>query len=210
MMIRIQIALYEQIIEQGESFTAYTQHTAIWLRSGYARSGEQILQTGDGCYLGTNSISPVEDRCQVLCFEIRKNPHKMRPKKNVRLLLESVFEWPDHEAVLRLDQVTFPKGTIAYRHVHAGAGIRYLTKGQLEICSDHHSEQMKPGEAWFEDANSPVKAIASISETSQFVRALILPLGYEGKPTIKFLNPEDHQKPKLQENHRFFDQLISF
>jgi len=210
MMIRIHIALYEQSIEPGESFTADVPHTAIWVRSGYARFGEKTLKNGDGYYLGTNSISPVEGRCQILCFEIRKIHRKIRLENDTQLLLESVFDWPDQGVVLRLDRVTFPKGAIAYRHVHAGAGIRYLTKGQLEVRSDHHSQQMKPGNAWFEDANSPVKATASATETSQFVRAFVLPLEYEGKPTIKFLNPGDHEKPKLQKNHRFFDQRISF
>ena len=210
MTIRIQIALYKRIIEKGETITAQAQHTAVWLCSGYACFGKKILKTGDGCYLGTSNISPVEDRSQVLCFEINKTHQKIQLENKAQLLLESVFEWPDQEAVLRLDRVTFPKGAIAYRHLHTGAGIRYLTKGQLEICSDHLKEQMKPREAWFENANSPVTATASVTETSEFIRALILPLEYKGKPTIKFLNPEDIEKPKLQKNHRFFDQLVSF
>ena len=109
---------------------------------------------------------------------------------------------------LRLDQINFPPGACAYRHIHPGAGIRYLTCGELEIQSDHGSESMAAGSAWFEDANSPVKAVASQTEPTAFVRAMVLPVEYFGKPTINYLDRADDNKPKLQTNTRFFDQPI--
>lgn len=87
--------------------------------------------------------------------------------------------------------------------------MRYLVRGGLEIKSDHSAERMGNGNAWFEDANSPVKATASTTQSSLFIRAMVLPIEFEGKPTIKFLNPEDIDKPKVQTNHRFFDQRVT-
>lgn len=118
--------------------------------------------------------------------------------------------WSESTAVLRLDSIEFPPGAIAYLHDHPGPGIRYLTRGRLEIKAEDHSKMMHPGDTWFEDARSPVEAVAGISETTQFVRAHILPMQFAGKPTINYLRPEDAERPKLQINHRHFDQVIKF
>lgn len=111
---------------------------------------------------------------------------------------------------MRMDQVSFPIGARAYRHVHPGPGIRYLTEGELAVQSDHGTEQMETGKAWFEDANSPVRATASQLQSTAFVRTMVLPIEYLGKPTITYLNSEDDDKPRLQTNTRFFDQPIDF
>ncbi|MEH6726957.1 MAG: hypothetical protein V7703_12420, partial [Hyphomicrobiales bacterium] len=78
----------------------------------------------------------------------------------------------------------------------------------LQLKSEHNTEIMQPGQAWFEDANSPAQATAQAADTTAFIRAMILPVQFEGKPTFKLLNPEDMDKPALQTNKRFFDQRI--
>lgn len=111
--------------------------------------------------------------------------------------------------LLRLDQVTFPPGAIAYRHVHPGAGYRVLVKGRLEIISDHDQQTVGPGDAWFEPAHSPVRAEASLTAPqSSFVRCMILPVEYQGKPTIEILDPEDAKLPRLQTTNRIIDEVI--
>jgi len=112
------------------------------------------------------------------------------------------------EYVFRLDSVGFPPGAVAYRHVHPGPGYRYLIEGSLEIRADHHSTRIAPGEAWFEDTNSPVTAFNVPDRESRFVRAHLLPLNFLGKPSIKYLNDEDHDKPRLQTNHRFCEHVV--
>jgi quercetin dioxygenase-like cupin family protein len=204
--MQIYTHLFEQTIKQGESFEPPSGHNAIWVQSGALNDGSNLWNAGDGFYAGSRRITSHSPTTSMLCFNFGRSADDTSVQKT---LLKSKCHWPDPESILRLDSVTFPKGAIAYRHVHAGAGTRYLVQGGLEIKSDHNVEHMANGDAWFEDANSPVKATAIDTQISQFIRALILPIEYAGKPTIKFLNSEDFDKPKEQTNHRFFDQRIT-
>lgn len=123
-------------------------------------------------------------------------------------ILHQSFEWPGGESVLRLDRVNFPPGARAYRHIHPGPGIRTLIGGSLEIASDHETTQFEAGQAWFEEANSPVQATAAQVSDTAFIRMMVLPSAYHGKPTLRLLNAEDEARPRLQTNERFFDEMI--
>lgn len=100
--------------------------------------------------------------------------------------------------VVRCDRIDFPPGGVAHRHVHPGPGIRRLLKGELTIEANGLEQTFGPGEAWFEGADYPVLATASASEDTAFVRVLLLPREWEGKRTIRYLDPADEAKPKLQ------------
>ena len=101
--------------------------------------------------------------------------------------------------VARLDRVDFPPGGIAYRHVHPGPGIRYLLHGELTIDRDDDDPHThRTGEAWFESADDPVLATASSGEDTAFVRVLLLPAEWAGKRTIRYVDPADEDKPRLQ------------
>jgi quercetin dioxygenase-like cupin family protein len=99
--------------------------------------------------------------------------------------------------VARCDRVEFPPGAVAYRHVHPGPGIRYLVAGTLTIESAEGVRTYRAGEAWFEGAEFPVVARAG-SEGAAFVRVLLLPRAWEGRRSIRYLDPGDEDKPKLQ------------
>lgn len=101
--------------------------------------------------------------------------------------------------VARLDRVDFPPGGIAYRHVHPGPGIRRILHGELTIDRGGAERRTyRAGEAWFEGADDPVLATASATEETAFVRALLLPAEWAGKRTIRYLDPADEERPKLQ------------
>ena len=107
--------------------------------------------------------------------------------------LDREIDW-----VVRCDRVAFALGSVAYRHVHPGPGIRRLLFGTLTIESREGTHMYTAGEAWFEDAGYPVLATASRSEDAAFVRVLLLPKEWEGKRTIRYLDPADEERPKLQ------------
>ena len=115
---------------------------------------------------------------------------------------------PDGPVLMRVDQVTFPPGAIAYRHVHAGAGIRLLDRGELHLSADDHDFVRHPGESWFEAANSPVKAVASKAIGARFIRFMAVPPELAGKSTIRILDPADAERPRLQATHRFFERML--
>jgi len=55
-----------------------------------------------------------------------------------------------------------------------------------------------PFESWYEAGPEPVFAAASETEETAFVRVMLLPREWEGKRTIRYVDPEDEDKPKLQ------------
>ncbi|MEX2614294.1 MAG: hypothetical protein WD380_12010 [Gaiellaceae bacterium] len=106
---------------------------------------------------------------------------------------------PEIDWVVRCDRVDFPPGSVAYRHVHPGPGIRRLLFGELTIeADDAVMHTYGAGEAWFEGAGYPVLATAATSEDTAFVRVLLLPKEWEGKRTVRYLDPADEERPKLQ------------
>jgi hypothetical protein len=105
---------------------------------------------------------------------------------------------PEIDWLVRCDRIDFPPGGIAYRHVHPGPGIRRLLSGELTIESPEGSRTYGAGDAWFEDAGFPVLATASATEDTAFVRVLLLPAEWAGKRTIRYSDPADDEKPRLQ------------
>ena len=117
--------------------------------------------------------------------------------------LDSDVEW-----LLRCDRVDFPAGGIAYRHTHPGPGIRCLLLGSIRIESGGEGHVYYPPEAWFESGPEPVLAFASEDEETAFVRVMLLPREWEGKRTIRYVDPADEDKPRLQRATVFFDEPI--
>jgi quercetin dioxygenase-like cupin family protein len=113
-----------------------------------------------------------------------------------------VWELPDDpgpgEWIVRCDRVDFPPGGVAYRHVHPGPGARRLLHGELTIERAGEVETYRAGDAWFEDAEDAVLATASAAENTAFVRVMLLPAEWAGKRTIRYLDPADEDKPRLQ------------
>ena len=100
--------------------------------------------------------------------------------------------------IVRCDRIDFAPGGVAHRHVHPGPGIRRLLQGELTIDADGVEQTYGPGEAWFEGAGHPVLATASAGEDTAFVRVLLLPHEWAGRRTIRYVDPADETKPKLQ------------
>jgi quercetin dioxygenase-like cupin family protein len=114
-------------------------------------------------------------------------------------VLSAEVDIPKDGWIARLDRVDFPPGGVAYRHVHPGPGIRRLLHGELIIDRDDGApRRYTAGDAWFEGADDPVLATASGLEETAFVRVLLLPAEWAGKRTIRYVDPTDEDKPRLQ------------
>jgi hypothetical protein len=110
--------------------------------------------------------------------------------------------------LMRNDRVDFPPGGVAYTHTHPGPGVRYLLHGSLRIESGGEVHEYGPGEAWFESGPEPVLAIASATEETAFVRVLLLPPEWAGQRTIRYVDPADEERPKLQRATVFLEQPV--
>lgn len=184
-------------------------HHGLYLLSGAIKIGDKIVNQGEGHYINGAEMP------DVVLVESAEFLHVCVSAQSVQnlhgqALSEDTIEVGDDQMIFRLDQVSFPIGSCAYRHVHHGAGIRYLKEGELEITSDHSTDLIKTGMAWFEPSHSPVRATPQNEEPACFIRAMLIPKSFEGKPTIKYLNAEDEARPKFQKTQRFFDQVVSF
>jgi hypothetical protein len=110
--------------------------------------------------------------------------------------------------LMRCDRVDFPPGGVAYRHTHPGPGIRCLLHGSIRIESAGETHEYGPFEPWFETGPEPVLATTSADEESAFVRVMLLPREWAGKRTIRYVDPADEDKPKLQRATVFFDEPL--
>jgi hypothetical protein len=100
--------------------------------------------------------------------------------------------------LVRCDRVDFPPGGVAYLHTHPGPGIRVVLKGRIRIETRGESHEYGPFESWHETGPDPVYAAASAAEETAFVRVMLVPRELAGKRTIRYVDPEDEDKPKLQ------------
>ncbi len=107
--------------------------------------------------------------------------------------LDPALQW-----LMRHDRVDFQPGGIAHRHTHPGPGIRCLLHGEITIDSEGEQTTYGPGEAWFEAGPEPVLATTSPTEPTAFARVLLLPAEYAGLRTIRYVDPADADRPKLQ------------
>lgn len=116
---------------------------------------------------------------------------------------------PGDGRLIRLDRVRFPPGGVAYLHVHQGPGIRVLLDGEIRIETDGLARRYRPMEAWFEPGPVPVFAAASPTAPTTFVRCMVLPAALEGKRSIRYVRPEDADKPKGQQYTVFLEQALT-
>ncbi|MFQ5913175.1 MAG: hypothetical protein ACE5JS_08330 [Nitrospinota bacterium] len=127
---------------------------------------------------------------------------------STRKLSHDVILDPQSKYLIRCDRVDFPLGGVAYTHTHQGPGIRCLLRGGFRVDVGGKTSVIGPGEPWFEKGPEPVCAAASEREPTSFVRVMILPATLKGKSSIRYVNPEDRDKPKLQQYRVFLDEFM--
>lgn len=110
--------------------------------------------------------------------------------------------------LLRCDRVDFPPGGVAYTHTHRGPGIRVLLAGTLAVTTEGTTRAIQPGGAWFESGPEPVFAQASQTMPTSFIRVMVLPPELHGKSSIRYVQPEDQEKPKTQRYQVFIDDIV--
>lgn len=195
---------------------------AIYLLEGDITANDIARKSGDGFFLPPDATCSMQPGTTVNLLRFLLLHSSFPPKtqkenlfdeqplnlQSQSLVLWQDFSFPQSNAVLRLDQVSFPPAATAYKHTHPGGGIRYLTTGSLKVCGTDSEHLLKPDSAWFEDANTPVEAFSDSHTHSCFIRMLLLPETYYEKSTFTLVNPDDAQKPRKQSNQRFFDQRI--
>ncbi len=208
----VTLSVFREQWQPGSVYIHRGGHGAAWLQTGALSCNDKPLDEGCGIYLaeGTRLDQRGSDPAVVIRFGFNDSAHTGNNRDSIdrTLVLSCNFKAPGPSAVMRLDQVDFPPAAIAYRHTHPGAGIRYLVSGGLHVDGEHGADDMTPGKAWFEEANAPVKATAVDRISTRFVRLMLLPEEYLGRPTLTLINKADATRPRLQTNTRHFDQRV--
>lgn len=122
---------------------------------------------------------------------------------SARVQLDPFADW-----IVRCDRIDFPLAGVAHRHTHPGPGIRYLLAGEIEIETEGRTTFYGPGGAWFEAGPEPVLARAASHLETSFVRVMLLPAEWEGRRTIRYVDPADEALPKLQRATVLLDHRI--
>jgi len=138
----------------------------------------------------------------------RDEAHDGAARVDGHALVWELVERPSEPTVIRCDRVDFPPGGVAYTHTHPGPGLRVLLAGRIRIDTQGASHEYGPLEWWYETGPDPVFAAASETEPTAFVRVLVLPAEWAGKRTIRYVDPADEDKPKLQKARVYFERAL--
>jgi quercetin dioxygenase-like cupin family protein len=181
----------------------------------YVRSGSLTARSGGVVStLAPNSAWHGDRPCEVVAgktgaevyrWELRRETGTAGATSALRAALTLN---PKVAYLMRCDRVDFPSGGIAYTHTHQGPGIRCLLSGEIRVRVSGTEHLVRPGEAWFEAGPAPVLALASEHEPTAFARVMVLPAELRGKSSIRYVLPEDADKPKRQTYQLFADDLI--
>jgi quercetin dioxygenase-like cupin family protein len=181
----------------------------------YVRSGSLTVRSSAiVATLAPNSAWHCQQACEVVAgkegaeifrWELRRGTGTTAAGSALRAQLTLD---PKAAYLMRCDRVDFPPAGVAYTHVHQGPGIRCLLSGAIRIRVSGAEHLVRPGEAWFEAGPDPVLALASEREPTAFARVMVLPAELRGKSSIRYVLPEDAEKPKRQTYQLFVDDLI--
>jgi quercetin dioxygenase-like cupin family protein len=147
-----------------------------------------------------------EDGVRVVYDVERDEAHYGAARVDGDALVWEIEERPEGDWLVRCDRVDFPRGGVAYTHTHPGPGLRVLLKGRIRIETQGEVREYGPFESWYETGSDPVYAAASESEETAFVRVLLLPAEWEGRRTIRYVDPADEGKPRLQAARVYFER----
>ena len=184
-------------------------------RAVYVVEGALMVETATGsilisagaAWLGDGDIAllPAGSAARLLRWELTTGSgdathgYRTAPRATTDEKLSATVDLDSRSGwLMRCDTVSFPKGGVAWTHVHQGPGIRCCLEGKIEIQTEGTTHQYGPGEAWFESGTSPVLAPTSKDMETSFVRCFVLPRACKGRSSIRYVNAEDADKPKTQ------------
>lgn len=172
--------------------------------SGWVGDDEIAIVAGraDSTVLRWELVSAAEGHDGVL----RSSPKSpSRALSRFAINLDPAISW-----LFRLDQVTFPPGTVAPVHMHQGPGLRYVVSGEIDAIGPGGVAKLHEiGDSFIENGiDEPVSARMHSDVDTSFLRGLILPRAVKSRPSTRFVNKEDWDRPKRQIYHVHAEKFI--
>jgi hypothetical protein len=206
-------------------FVDVLSNSVARLRSGHnrvlyvAEGNINVIAPGSVCWLSSNcawhgreaTIQPGPRGARVLRFELadEKASEKMPDPSSAPIIQATIPLDPSKTYLMRCDRVNLPAASVRQLHVHAGPGIRYLMSGNFHVETAGQVLDINPGQAWFETGPDPVFAASSKTETSHFIRLLVLPSDFLGRRSGRTLHKEDEDKITPSTTELFIDTPIA-
>ena len=209
------LQLHTDALAVGETITLGAANRVLYVAEGSiivraAGVSASLDRNSAWCSAVAPAITAGKSGARVLRWElVAANASPLKACANSTLTLNAPITLPAANVLMRCDRVGFPPRGEALTHVHQGPGIRCLLEGAIRIDSEGASHSYAPGEAWFESGPEPVYAAASLDAPSAFARVMILPRTCHGKSSIRYVRPEDANKPKTQTYQIFADEFIT-
>ena len=202
-------------IDRLEASAETSAAGAVIARACFVAEGMAMFRAGDNAatlsansaFLATGPIDATAGKDGAVRLRYELGPVGTAKPDGVMLEAGLTLDDPDGY-LMRCDKVELPPGGIAYTHTHRGGGIRCLVEGSFNVKVDGKTTVISPLEAWFESGPDPVYAWAPDDKPGHFSRVMILPRWLKEKSSIRYMKPEDAEKPKLQKYTIFLDEFI--
>ena len=210
-----ELRLIEDFMTDKGSLALPAQPRMIFVVRGSVTIGRRTIRQGEVLY-GEETLTVLADEIGATVWRWELSDPRQpvaKPTSSSVIsrdkLSKALTGLPAGELLWRGDTVAFPPGGCAYLHRHQGPGIRCVIEGELRVDTNGASHTYQVGEAWFEAGPDPVFAQAGTKPT-RFIRVMILPRSLIGKSSIQYVNPEDKEKPKVQQYRVFVDAPLTW
>jgi hypothetical protein len=188
-------------LDAGPPRVLYVRTGSLSVRAGGTVAALAPNSAWHGCAAAAAAAG--KEGADVYRWELHRGAAPAGAKLASPLAIDPAQQW-----LMRCDRVDFPLGGIAWTHTHQGPGTRCTLTGEMRVASAGHELRAAAGEPWFESGPDPVLAHASESVQTSFARVMILPAALLGKSSIRYVLPEDQDKPKRQTYQLFIDEPI--
>ncbi|MDH3699980.1 MAG: hypothetical protein OEU46_01590 [Alphaproteobacteria bacterium] len=202
------LRLIEDRFAAAESVRFAALNRVIYVDEGVIEiDGNTIADDGAWFGAGAVTVRPGPAGARLWRFELTRD-RAVEPAEKLRAAIETLDPGDGQQWLMRCDSVAFPPGGCAFTHTHQGPGIRCLRDGTIRIDAEGASHAYAPGEAWFESGPDPVFAQADAAVPSRFIQVMVLPRALKGQSSIRYVLPEDADKPKTQQYRGYVDEFI--
>ncbi len=190
---------HDQLGEGGATSSAVPQaHRILYVRYGSVDINGLMMGADEAIYCdGPVTLRSSGAWCQIWRWELASpnTPALLHAGSDVLSMLRmqriiaNVSMLKGTQWLFRLDRIMTPAGGVADRHQHPGPGARCLVEGTFNVHQAGESARdLAPGDAWWETGYDTVVAWSSEQMGAKFMRAMVLPVEWQGKVTGEWLS----------------------
>ena len=206
---------HDQLVAESQAATLSAAHRLLYVRHGsITANGRRLEQDATAYFAEDLTLQGLAPWSQVWRWELAAPNHApvllggTGALSSLRLsrVVTTLELAPGSAWLFRLDSITSAPGRITPRHQHHGPGIRVLYQGTFNVQdAAHATENIQPGEPWWESGVDTVMAWHSTQMPAVFIRAMVLPTTIKGEMSNIWLS----DAPAARTNWRLFiDQEI--